>query len=186
MCLGRSPSTLLVVATEARSDDVFPGLLSTARDRNDVVEAEVFGRKALTAVLAFVIVPHVDVRTRKFDAGSVPDSNVLDQPADGRELDRKRDTVKFFIVLVEDLDLARKQKRQGLPPRNNAERFIGCVQQQRGLHVLIILPVFESLLAHRRPCQGVLTQNLFVAERLPRGFAGYSDEDPKADTMAVS
>src|SRR6185436_8422194 len=81
-CFIRCAATFAVIATETRSDDIVPLLLTTRRDRNDVIESQIFRRKFLTAVLTRVIVASVDVGTGKLDAIVILDANVLEKPDD--------------------------------------------------------------------------------------------------------
>src|SRR5690242_12987533 len=76
----RRAAALFMIAAEARGDNIVPALLSAHRDRNNVIEREIFGWKFLTAVLTRVIVARIDVGARKLDSVQVFHPDVFEEP----------------------------------------------------------------------------------------------------------
>jgi hypothetical protein len=113
-----------VVATEASCDDVVPFLLSAAGDRNHMVEREIFGRKFPSAILARVVIACIDVGPGELHSIVILNADVFEQSDDGRELYCESDCVDFFVIFVNDLNLACKKQRQRLFPRNDSQWFI--------------------------------------------------------------
>ena len=61
----RRAPTFLAVARDAAADDVFPILVAALGDRHDMVEGQLARGEPISAVLAAMIVPRVDIRARE-------------------------------------------------------------------------------------------------------------------------
>src|SRR6185436_18228691 len=61
----RCSPTLLTIAGDAATDDVLPVLPAALGDRHDMIEGQLAHGKLIAAVLTPMVVPRVDVRTRK-------------------------------------------------------------------------------------------------------------------------
>jgi len=105
-CVFRRAAAFLMIAAEARSDNIVPALLAAHRDWNDVIEREILGGKFLAAVLARVIVARIDVGARKLNAVQVFYADVFEKANDRRQLDCKSDGMNLLIVFFNDFDFA--------------------------------------------------------------------------------
>ena len=93
------------------------------------------GRKAVSAVLAPVIVTSVDVGAGErhiCERAFHPD--VTEQAKHRRELDPHRYAADLPIVDGDDLDLALEEHGHGLLPRHDPQGLVGCVQNERVFH----------------------------------------------------
>ena len=102
----RRAAALLMIAAEARGDNIVPALLSAHRDRNNVIEREILGWKFLTAVLTRVIVARIDVGARKLNSVQVFHPDVFEEANDRRQLDCERDGMDLLVVLFDDFDFS--------------------------------------------------------------------------------
>ena len=95
-----------MIAPEAGGNDVIPTLLATERNRHDVVERQILGRKFFAAVLTRVIIARIDVRTRKLHTIQVLDSDIFKQPDDRRQLDGKGDGMNLLVIFFNDFNFS--------------------------------------------------------------------------------
>src|SRR5437867_2633415 len=65
-----------------RQKRYYPTLLSTERNRHDVIEGKVLGRKLLPAVLTRVVVTRVNVGARELHTIEVLDAHIFKKPDD--------------------------------------------------------------------------------------------------------
>ena len=93
-----------------------------------MIERQVFGGETLAAVLAGVFIPRINVCPRKLNAVPILDSNVLDQPADGGELNGKSYAMDLAIVFIDHLYFSSEQQRERFSPRDNSEWLVRGVQ----------------------------------------------------------
>ena len=80
--LFRRAAALLMIAAETGRNDIIPTLLSTERNRHDVIEGKVLGRKLLPAVLTRIIVTRVNVGARELHTIEVLDAHIFKKPDD--------------------------------------------------------------------------------------------------------
>lgn len=102
----RRAAALLMIAAEARGDNIVPAFLSAHRDWNNVIEREILGWIFLTAVLTGVIVTRIDVGARKLNSVQVFYPDIFEKANDRRQLDCKRDGMNLLIVFFNDFDFA--------------------------------------------------------------------------------
>src|SRR5262249_1979944 len=141
----RSPSALSLVAGHAGRDDVLPGRLAAERARYDVVVGDLAPSHAGAAVLAPAAVPRVDVLSRELD-GLPSAAERAEEPPDRRHLENECDRSDLpVVVLLDDLDLAEKEQRDGSLPGDSSDGLVSRVKDQR-FHGSCLLSLFESLI----------------------------------------
>ena len=138
--VGRA-SALAPVARHAAGDDVLPVLAAALRHRHHVIERELWCREDVGAVLAGEFVARVDVGARERHViEALLDADVAQQPDDRGQLEGKRDRADLAVVMRDDLDLALAPQRHRLLPVDDLQRLVGCVEEERLLHLRGIVP----------------------------------------------
>lgn len=134
----RRPPALPMVAVQAARYDVVPGLSSPLDDGNHVVECQVLGAVPLTAILAGIVIPGVDVcPTELHMVETLPHLHIPEQAKDAGHPDREADAPYLTVVFGDDLDLALKEKRQSLLPGDDVYRFVSRIQNEGLFHLLL-------------------------------------------------
>src|SRR5581483_5580786 len=119
----------------AAGDDVLPVFAAALRDRHDVIEGQVAGRKQVAAVLARVLVARVDVGAReRHVVEAALDLDIAEQPDDRRQLEREGHGADFAVVLAYNLDLPLTEQRDRLLPVDDLQRLVRSVEQKGLLH----------------------------------------------------
>ena len=104
-----------------------------------MIERQFIGTAFDTAVLATVFVACEDIHSGEFGrAVGFPDPDQIEKPYDGREFDGDRETVNLLIVDFQHFDLALPEKRDGLLPVHNPDRFVCGVEKQGMFHGSIV------------------------------------------------
>src|ERR1051326_3060577 len=91
------PAPLLVVAAEARSDNIVPAFLSAKSHRDYMIKREIFGWEFLAAVLTRVVVSCVDICARKLYTVVILHADVFQKANDRGELDGESDRVHLLV-----------------------------------------------------------------------------------------
>src|SRR5258708_6485295 len=126
---------LEAVAGDATRHDVVPAFVSPAGHGDHVIECELAGREAVSAILAAVVVARVDVGAGE---GNVrkgtfhPD--VTEQTKHRRELHPDRDAADLPVVDGDDLHLALEEKGDGLLPGHDPQGLVGGVEDEGVFH----------------------------------------------------
>src|SRR4030095_515934 len=103
-------------------DDVLPVLAAALRDRHDMVERQLRGRKLVRTVLAGVIVPGVDVIAGKRDViEPALDLDETKQADHGRQLEAELDRPYLAVMFRDHLHFSLAPQRDGFLPVNDLQ-----------------------------------------------------------------
>ncbi len=125
--IGGTPVLLASVAGSASRNDVVPGMGTTAALGDDVID--VLGRTA--AVLALVVVPHENRPPGERSPGAVRDLHEVVESHDTGSSHLEVFRAEDVSVGMYHLSLAFQGKDQRPPDRNDAQRLVRGVEDQR-------------------------------------------------------
>jgi hypothetical protein len=124
-----------VIALETTGDDVIPGFAASSHNGHDMVKGEIFRGAFFPAVLAGIVIPRVNICPAEFDVlMAFSNLYILQETENAGHFYGKADAPDLAVVFSQNLNLALTQQIQGSLPRDDVDRFIGRIQDQRMFH----------------------------------------------------